>query len=155
MHIKYFWYALLDFWTHNFQATFISTFVVHLHWKFTMWLKICWEITVWSFVEFCWAVLKLCPTKSCAIFFAPPDIYRYNEYGCMVRYLLKWHSWRGQHTCRQQMEWETKKKHYCHSLIYLHVVDANVLVTEPVVLAIYGKLWWKGSLLFTTASSQK
>ena len=45
----------------------------------SMWLRACWEIVVWSFVEFCWVVLKLRPTKSCAIFFAPPDIYEWEK----------------------------------------------------------------------------
>ena len=40
IHIQYCWYLqLLDFWTPNFKATVISTFVVHLLWKSTNWLK--------------------------------------------------------------------------------------------------------------------
>ena len=59
--------TILDLWTPNFKATVISTFVGHLLWKFTKWLKTCWKNVVSSFVEFLRTVLKLCPTKSCGI----------------------------------------------------------------------------------------
>ena len=70
--------TILDFWTPNFKATVISTFVVHLLWKSPKWLKTCWKNVVCSFVEFLHAFLKLCPTKSCATFLDHP-IYNANS----------------------------------------------------------------------------
>ena len=67
--------TVLDFFTPNFKATVISTFIVHLLWKFTKWLKICWENVVCSFVEFLRTVSRVCLTKSCATFFGPLDIH--------------------------------------------------------------------------------
>ena len=42
--------------------------------KPTKWLKTCWKTVACSFVELSSALLKLCPTKSCATFYGPPDI---------------------------------------------------------------------------------
>ena len=67
--------TILDFSTPNFKAAVISTFVIHLLWKFTKWLKTCWKNVVCSFVELLRVVLKFRPSKSCATFFAPPDIF--------------------------------------------------------------------------------
>ena len=60
--------TILDFSTLNIKATVISTFVVHLLWKFNKWLKTCWKNVVCSFVEFLHAVMKLCPTKNLPLF---------------------------------------------------------------------------------------
>ena len=68
--------TILDFWTPNFKATVISTFVVHLLWKFTKWLKTCWKNVVCSFVEILSAVLKLRHTKSCATFVDHPIYWK-------------------------------------------------------------------------------
>ena len=60
--------TILDFWTHSFQATVLST---EVHWlrKFTIWWKTCFRRKIlWIFVELCNAVLKLCPNKSFAMF---------------------------------------------------------------------------------------
>ena len=73
IHIQYCWHPRYwIFWTHNFEAHVISTFVVHWLWKFTMWLETCWKNVVWFFVKFFWAALKFCPVKSCAIFLDHP-----------------------------------------------------------------------------------
>ena len=75
--------TILVFWTPNFKATVISSFVVHLLWKFTKWLETCWKIVVFSFVGFSPAVLKLCPTKGCATFLDHPIYFSfYHEYDC-------------------------------------------------------------------------
>ena len=48
------------------EYSVISTFVVYWRWS-------CWTNVVWSFVEFFHTVLKLCPTKSWAIFIYHED----------------------------------------------------------------------------------
>ena len=59
--------TILDFWPHNFQATVIYTFVVHLHC-----INVIGNILKNQRVKFCGILpsnLNLSPTKSCAIFY--------------------------------------------------------------------------------------
>ena len=91
---------VISIWHHRQTWLFVNTAVRHAEFKPAIYIYRCWlpqywvfghtifkqpffyihcplalacKSFVWSFVEF-WAVLKLCPTKSCAIFW-PPDIY--------------------------------------------------------------------------------
>ena len=43
---------------------------------------------VWSFVEFCWTVLKLCPTKMCAIFWTTLETFWTLWFEIIKDYLL-------------------------------------------------------------------
>lgn len=71
--------TITEFWIHNFIATVISTFVVHLHWKITLWFKVCWKTVVRSFAEFCKANLKLCFGKNV---FTPTVITKVKQSDC-------------------------------------------------------------------------
>ena len=74
-----------------------------------------------QFLESLSAVLKLCPTKSCATFFAPPDIYHWcdivDTYMMLIQWswnpVSQWTSW-FQNFKLRQMEWlkrQTIPKH--------------------------------------------
>ena len=72
-------YDILVFWTPNFEAPVVSTFVVHSLWKSTKWLKTCSKTVVCNFVESLSEVLKLCPTKSYATFLNHPIYGRLHQ----------------------------------------------------------------------------
>ena len=65
----------MDFWTPNFKATVVSSFGVHLLWKFTKWLKHVKKMLCAALWNSCMHFLRLCRTKSCATFFGPPDTW--------------------------------------------------------------------------------
>ena len=140
--------TILDFWTPNFKATVIFTFVFHLLWKFTKWLKTCWKNIMCSFVEFLRAVLKLRLTKSCATFFGPPNIYKYKmEIASVIIIFFSW---------KPPIVWGLQSWYYCHKCFYVlfRILKYRIKLSNLQHCDILEKLhthtkqWWNLSKIF-------
>ena len=78
--------TILDFWTPNFKATAISTFTVHLLWKFTKWLKTFGKMLCAVLWKCCLQFWNYAPLKV-VLFFLDHPIYLVHGITCRGRLL--------------------------------------------------------------------
>ena len=91
--------TILDFWTHNLQATVISTFVVHLHWKFTIWLRTCWKSLCEVLCSSVRQIWNYTPLKSCATRYNKSGLVLQTKQSCCIV---------SSYTMRQEILWTRK-----------------------------------------------